>query len=99
MSNGFILELFDPNTGKFIGGGFDGSHLSNHMPQVGDTIIAPESKRDLKARDPAKHFAYKILSRYFVPEREDKGPIIVKLFAKRRKLTSVEISLLPPASA
>jgi hypothetical protein len=52
-------------------------------------------KADFKSsRDPAKHAAFEVVHRYFLPDiTKDEGPIIVKLLVRRRALTDAERAL------
>ncbi len=90
----FIVDFYDAASAKYIGPGWNSSHLGGEMPNVGDIIFAPESKKDFGLpRDPDKYRAYDVTRRYFFPDIEG-GPCLVKVFVTVRDVSDVERTLL-----
>jgi hypothetical protein len=90
----FIMEIYDAETGAYVGPGWNSSHFGGAMPDVGDTIFAPLSERDMgPPRDPDKFYAWKITHRYFIPSLEG-GPCHVKALATQREPSSIERNLI-----
>jgi hypothetical protein len=91
----FIMEIYDSETGAYVGPGWNSSHLGGVMPAVGDTIFAPLSERDMEPpRDPDKFFAWRITHRYFIPTLEGDSPCHVKALATQREPTVIERKLI-----
>jgi hypothetical protein len=94
VMSGFILQFYDAKTAAYIGFGFESSHYGGVLPNVGDTIFAPLSKKDFSLpREADKYCAYDVGHRYFIPMLEG-GPCIVKAFVTERDLSALERNML-----
>ena len=94
MMSGFILEFYDAKSSAYIGFGFESSQYGGVLPNVGDTIFAPLSKKDFGLpREADKYRAYDVEHRYFFPMLEG-GPCIVKAFVIERDLSALERNML-----
>jgi hypothetical protein len=90
----FILEFYDAKTAAYIGFGFESSQYGGVLPNVGDTIFAPLSKKDFSLpREADKYCAYDVGHRYFILTLEG-GPCIVKAFVTERDLSALERNML-----
>jgi hypothetical protein len=90
----FIVDLYDAATGAYIGPGWNSSHLGGVPPKVGDTILAPLSKRDFGLpRDADKYWASDIVRLYFLPTL-DGAPCLIKALVNQREVSEMERSLL-----
>jgi hypothetical protein len=92
---GFFVQLYEDVEGvvTYTGIIFESGVLGEEVPRAGDCIIAPLSKAEFDARNPANHFAFDIQRRYFLPDVTREQASIIKLLAKRRDLTESERQL------
>ena len=93
--HGFFVQIYEEIDGvpKYTGVVFESGVLGSEVPRIGDCIISPLHKADFDARNPATHYVYEIGRRYFLPDVTGEQASIVKLLAKRRKLTADEKKL------
>jgi len=93
--HGFFVQIYEEIDGvpKYTGVVFESGVLGSEVPRIGDCIISPLHKADFDARNPATHYVYEIGRRYFLPDVTREQASIVKLLAKRRKLTADEQKL------
>ena len=91
--SGFILQFHDAKTATSASASILPS-TGGVLPNVGDTIFAPLSKKDFSLlRDADKYCAYDVGHRYFILTLEG-GPCIVKAFVTERDLSALERNML-----
>jgi len=94
-SFGFFVQLYEERDESIIYTGmyFESADLGKEVPRVGDTIIAPLHKADFEPRNPAKHYAFEVVRRYFLPDITGSQHSIVKLLVRQRTLSKAEQAL------